>query len=143
MIGSLLLGAPPDRCLEFLPSLQPFPTKAAFHDWLSWLWRRRAPDPQLIEDPWRRLLPDDGPVVFTHGDIRPANVIVSATDPPQIVTIVDWEQAGWYPAYWEYCKARFTTRADSEWSSWINAFLEPHPAAFEAFDFYTFTLGAF
>jgi len=23
-----------------------------------------------------------------------------------VVAIIDWAQAGWYPDYWEYCKAR-------------------------------------
>jgi hypothetical protein len=24
-----------------------------------------------------------------------------------VAAIIDWAQAGWYPAYWEYCKARW------------------------------------
>ncbi|KAF2134432.1 phosphotransferase enzyme family protein [Dothidotthia symphoricarpi CBS 119687] len=143
VIGSLSQGAAPDRCLEFLPLLRPFSTRAVFHDWLSWLWRRHVPDPQSIEDPWRNLLPDDGPIVFTHGDLRPANIIVSATSPARVVAIVDWEQAGWYPDYWEYCKASFTAVYNGEWRAWIGSFVVPHEDALEAFDFYTNTLGIF
>jgi hypothetical protein len=129
--------------LEGLPSLKPFPSRVVFHDWLSWLWRRKVPDPQSIEDPWRDLLPDNGPIVLTHGDLRPANIIVTAASPARVVAIIDWEQAGWYPDYWEYCKAMFTTSYDGEWRGYIDQFLAPHAAPLEAFDFYTFTLGLF
>jgi Ser/Thr protein kinase RdoA (MazF antagonist) len=100
-----------------------------------------VPDPESIQDPWRDLLPDNGPTVFTHGDLRPANIIVTAANPVKIVAIVDWEQAGWYPDYWEQCKAKFTAGHDEDWYAWIDVFLEPHEAALDAFDFYTFTLG--
>ncbi|KAF1979164.1 phosphotransferase family protein [Bimuria novae-zelandiae CBS 107.79] len=108
VIGSICHGPAPDRCLERLPLLRSFLSRVEFHDWLSWLWRRHVPDPRSIEDPWRDLLPDNGSIVFTHGDLHPANIIVTATSPPKIAAILDWEQAGWYPDYWEECKARFT-----------------------------------
>jgi|TARA_R110002003_G_scaffold214_40_gene16330 hypothetical protein len=107
------------------------------------LWRRHVPDPGSIEDPWRDLLPDDGPILLTHGDLRPANIIVTAKGPVKVVAIVDWEQAGWYPDYWEYCKAMFTASYDGEWRGWVDRFLDPHVGPVEAFDFYTFTLGKF
>jgi len=49
---------------------------------------------------------DDTPVVFTHGDINPQNILISTGPNPQVVAVLDWSQAGWYPAYWEFCKAR-------------------------------------
>jgi aminoglycoside phosphotransferase (APT) family kinase protein len=70
------------------------------HDWLSWLWRCHVPDLESIEDPWRDLLPDEGYTVLTHGDLCPTNIIVTDTSPAMVVTIIDWEQAGWYPDYW-------------------------------------------
>ncbi|KAF1847163.1 phosphotransferase family protein [Cucurbitaria berberidis CBS 394.84] len=140
-IGSICHGSAPDRCLEGLPLLKPFPARVVFHDWLSWLWRRHVPDPQSLEDPWRDLLPDDGSIVLTHGDLRPANIIVTATSPAKVVAILDWEQAGWYPDYWEYCKAMFTASYNGEWRGWIDQFLDPHTAPLEAFNFYTRTLG--
>ncbi|KAJ5535535.1 hypothetical protein N7527_001789 [Penicillium freii] len=33
---------------------------------------------------------------------------------PEVKAIIDWGQAGWYPAYWEYCKAR-RVRVDPEY----------------------------
>ncbi|KAJ5353061.1 hypothetical protein N7452_002035 [Penicillium brevicompactum] len=33
---------------------------------------------------------------------------------PKVTAIIDWGQAGWCPAYWEYCKAR-RVRVDPEY----------------------------
>lgn len=49
---------------------------------------------------------DDTPVIFTHGNLHPQNMLISTGPNPQVVSILDWSQAGWYPAYWEFCKAR-------------------------------------
>ncbi|KAI0411644.1 kinase-like domain-containing protein [Xylaria grammica] len=46
-----------------------------------------------------------GPVVFTHNDLVACNILVKRNS-PNLAAIIDWGQAGWYPAYWEYCKAR-------------------------------------
>ncbi|KAJ5977579.1 hypothetical protein N7501_000921 [Penicillium viridicatum] len=45
------------------------------------------------------------PVVFTHDDLVPPNILLSPETNPVVASIIDWGQAGWYPAYWEYCKA--------------------------------------
>lgn len=56
----------------------------------------------------RDLLPAAPPaeVVFTHGDIRPANVIVDQNEDGSwnVVAIIDWESSGFYPGYWECVK---------------------------------------
>lgn len=82
-------------------------------------------DPSKIPDPWRHLLPDDSPVVFTHADLHPSNILVSTDDPCRVVSIVDWHQSGWYPAYWEFCKAILTAEECGEWETeYIPQFLE-------------------
>ncbi|KAK8147722.1 hypothetical protein G3M48_001145 [Beauveria asiatica] len=45
-------------------------------------------------------------IVFTHADLVAPNIILSTDTDPTVVAIIDWAQAGWYPDYWEYCKAR-------------------------------------
>ncbi|KAK6840103.1 hypothetical protein PG987_005969 [Apiospora arundinis] len=40
--------------------------------------------------------------VFTHGDLNPSNIFVRGDE---VVGIIDWETAGWYPDYWEYTSA--------------------------------------
>jgi hypothetical protein len=66
---------------------------------------------------YRAYLPDSNPIVFTHGDLHPLNIIVNIDnkDEPQVVSIVDWHQSGWLPAYWEYSKAAITNSYKSEW----------------------------
>lgn len=61
------------------------------------------------------------PIVFTHDDLVPSNIILSSGSNPR--AIIDWGQSGWYPAYWEYCKARrvkphpehFSDAVEEEW----------------------------
>ncbi|KAJ4497911.1 hypothetical protein C8R41DRAFT_713453, partial [Lentinula lateritia] len=36
----------------------------------------------------------------THNDLFPRNIMVD--DQLNIVAIVDWKSAGWFPVYWEY-----------------------------------------
>ncbi|KAM5360887.1 hypothetical protein ACJZ2D_013454 [Fusarium nematophilum] len=54
--------------------------------------------------------------VFTHGDIAPRNVMVDENG--QILALLDWENAGWYPDYWEYANIMrpFT---DHDWTDWM------------------------
>ncbi|CDR42134.1 RHTO0S06e10198g1_1 [Rhodotorula toruloides] len=43
------------------------------------------------------------PLVFIHGDIHAANILVSENEgKPEIVAIIDWECAGFYPEWVEY-----------------------------------------
>ncbi|KAK9854401.1 hypothetical protein MYU51_004419 [Penicillium brevicompactum] len=46
------------------------------------------------------------PVVFTHDDLVPPNIMLSSGPNPVVAAVIDFGQSGWYPAYWEYCKAR-------------------------------------
>lgn len=111
---------------------------------MSWLWRRHAPEPDQIDDPWRSLLSDESPIVLTHGDLHQSNIIVSSSSPTRVLAIIDWEQSGWYPDYWEYCKANYTVHEDDEWCSggWIDLILKPQTDAQEAFEFYQGAIGS-
>ncbi|KAF2785577.1 phosphotransferase enzyme family protein [Melanomma pulvis-pyrius CBS 109.77] len=142
-VGPFLGGRSNDRVLEFKPSNGPWPSVASFHNWLSWVWRRHAPEPEKIADPFRQLLKDDSGIVLTHGDLHQSNIIVSETSPVYVLAIVDWEQSGWYPDYWEHCKTTYTVAEWDDWFSggWIDLILPPNPTAQEAFDFYTKALG--
>ena len=46
-------------------------------------------------------------VCFTHADLVPPNILLTSGTNPRVAAIIDWGQSGWYPAYWEYCKARW------------------------------------
>ena len=72
--------------------------------------------------------------MFTHDDLVPPNIILSPGPNPKVVAILDWGQAGWYPAYWEYCKARrvrldpkyFNDATQEEWhTKYLPMILDP------------------
>ena len=55
-------------------------------------------------------------ICFTHGDLRPANIVVKADQQGNysIRSILDWERAGFYPDYWEAIKATNTMSPQDE-----------------------------
>ena len=134
IIGSINGGSPTDIVFECKPMVGSFPTVEAFNDWFAQLpqhWLRAA---QRYDDPYRESLPDAGAITLTHGDIHGSNIMVTATDPPRILGLLDWAHGGWYPDYWEYCKAAYVSHYSSEWRSrWISMFLEERLEAHEAF----------
>lgn len=62
-------------------------------------------------------LPYESPIVFTHGDLNFSNIMItrrSAKDGPHVLAIIDWEQSGWMPSFWEYSKTKFWMMLDGE-----------------------------
>lgn len=58
--------------------------------------------------------------VFTHGDIRPGNILVNKQS--QVVGLLDWENAGFYPDYWEYAMTmRPMPRRDHDWQAFMKS----------------------
>ncbi len=78
----------------------PFADEDAFNDRLLETTAPYVKRATLSE--FRSRLRGDHPIVFTHGDIAPRNIMV---DGDTVVALLDWEQAGWYPAHWEMVKA--------------------------------------
>jgi aminoglycoside phosphotransferase (APT) family kinase protein len=95
-----------------------------------------------IPDPYRSGMPDDAEVVFTHSDLHPSNIIVSKnTESPKILAIIDWRQSGWYPDYWEFCKAMYTAEVDGEWmNTYIPMFLK-EPSCLDTWEDYARAFG--
>ncbi|KAI4128013.1 MAG: hypothetical protein LQ347_004359 [Umbilicaria vellea] len=52
-------------------------------------------------------------ICFTHGDLNARNILI---DRGRLSGIVDWENAGWFPEYWEYTKIHYINR-------WTNRYL--------------------
>jgi len=72
------------------------------------------------------ILPDlmhrtDHKIVFTHADLNMRNILVKDG---RISGIVDWENAGWFPEYWEYTKCHFGVRLSTRWLEMIEAVFE-------------------
>ncbi|CEJ62042.1 Putative Phosphotransferase family protein [Penicillium brasilianum] len=55
-------------------------------------------------------------VVFTHGDLKPHNILVNRG---RITGFLDWQSAGWYPDYWDFTTALTFTREDFWWYSFV------------------------
>ncbi|KFZ00758.1 hypothetical protein V500_00949 [Pseudogymnoascus sp. VKM F-4518 (FW-2643)] len=62
--------------------------------------------------------------VFTHSDLSSLNILARGDE---VVGIIDWETAGWYPAYWEYTTASQVNLQNSFWKEEVDKFLEPMP----------------
>jgi aminoglycoside phosphotransferase (APT) family kinase protein len=65
------------------------------------------------------LLPRPDPraqAVFTHGDVSPLNIMVDkdpkAPDQYAVTGIIDWEEGGFYPAWFESSKTLYTFSED-------------------------------
>jgi hypothetical protein len=93
----------------------PFKSVKDFHDWIIKVGSPPTTDLLPQDHPYRNWLPDDQPIVFTHADLHRGNIIVPAYGPVHVLAIIDWAQSGWYPAHWEFCKARHTTLIGEEW----------------------------
>ncbi|OCK78719.1 phosphotransferase enzyme family protein [Lepidopterella palustris CBS 459.81] len=62
-------------------------------------------------------------IVFTHGDLRLANIIIRDG---RVAAIIDWEMAGWYPDYWEFVKAFFLEGFATDWATHLLDVLTPY-----------------
>uniref|UniRef100_A0A8H7NMD5 Aminoglycoside phosphotransferase domain-containing protein n=1 Tax=Bionectria ochroleuca TaxID=29856 RepID=A0A8H7NMD5_BIOOC len=51
-------------------------------------------------------------ITFTHGDLNMRNILVSNG---RLSGIVDWENSGWFPEYWDYTKAYYGTKIRRRW----------------------------
>jgi len=67
--------------------------------------------------------------VFTHGDVRPANIKVEQNEDGgwKVVGIIDWESSGFYPAYWESLKItnNLSTIEGSDWYMYLPKCVSP------------------
>ncbi|KAK4442289.1 kinase-like domain-containing protein [Podospora aff. communis PSN243] len=118
-----------DENLNACPPPSTFPNVAAFHEFFvttamesssTQHGNRVARSYHFQPNSFFR---DDTPVVFTHGNFHPKNILISTGPNPRVVAIMDWGQAGWYPAYWEFCKARQAAAQGRMASDWESTYL--------------------
>ena len=99
---------------------------------------------------YQRMLPDvlrNHASVFTHADLQRKNIIIEFSSSSEVslssngdsdhlqaadlcVTLVDWEKAGWYPSYWEYCAASWAFRFDDDWPEYLETVLDLWPTEY-------------
>jgi aminoglycoside phosphotransferase (APT) family kinase protein len=72
--------------------------------------------PEAIRQALSLHLRTDHRIVLTHGDLTPRNIIVQDC---KIAGLIDWEDAGWYPEYWEYVKF-FQRPSEGDWKQYAH-----------------------
>ncbi|GIK07224.1 hypothetical protein Aspvir_002881 [Aspergillus viridinutans] len=144
-VGNIARAPLYDRALDsdYIPTEGPFTTAREFHDWFTFLPRRPMPDPYSVPiEPYRYELPDDCAIKFTHSDLHRSNIIITSHRPYRTLAIVDWEQSGWFPAYWEARKAQYSVSTKEEWSArYLPMILDQYDATWGPWDYYTTSLG--
>ncbi|KAI5457659.1 kinase-like domain-containing protein [Mariannaea sp. PMI_226] len=143
-IASVNNGVVQDRFFILDYEEGPFLNIKPFNDWLFAAATRQRPGPDGIAgldlpEMYRDLIPDTGNVYFTHGDLTLGNIIISSDSSPKICGVIDWEQAGWYPEYWEYCKMMYGVELYHDWreEDWPDKITKPFEDAFFAFSEYS------
>lgn len=111
----------------------PFNNVKDFNDRLEFLITPWIPMPERDKEDvgryYRSFLPDDCQVQFCHADLNLSNVLVSGNAGDLKVSgVIDWEQAGWYPEFWEYCKMHLGMLWSHDWraSGWIERAARPY-----------------
>ncbi|KAK3699037.1 hypothetical protein LTR37_016641 [Vermiconidia calcicola] len=134
-IGSISHGRVQDLYFRGDPEASgPFQNVKEFNDHVQLLSVPESLRSDQIEDPYRHLLPDTGNICFTHADLHLDNIMVSSSHPRKITGILDWEQCGWYPEYWEYCKLHLNSPWSHEWrkEGFADSVTERHEAELDA-----------
>lgn len=101
-------------------STKPITTDEEFQDFILSGSSASVSFNRLISD----LVPESTvKIVFTHGDVRPANIMVQQDEGKswRVVSIVDWEMSGFYPDYWECIKAtnNLTPAESTDWYQFL------------------------
>ncbi|KAG9228321.1 hypothetical protein BJ875DRAFT_250215 [Amylocarpus encephaloides] len=82
------------------------------------------------------LPPSDKECVFTHGDLRPANIMVEqdSNGSYTVSGIIDWEMSGFYPEYMESMQVLhlFNRNVENDWYHYLPHCISParHPERF-------------
>lgn len=88
----------------------PFQNEDDFNDFLiSGVF---AATPSILVRKFRQRLRIDHRVVFTHADLAQHNIIIRDNN---VVALVDWQYAGWYPEYWDYVKFFSRPARNKDW----------------------------
>jgi aminoglycoside phosphotransferase (APT) family kinase protein len=71
--------------------------------------------PQPMRDALLKHQRTDHRIVLAHGDLHQDNILVKDG---KITGLIDWEQAGWYPEYWDYIKFCYISATHRDWKDY-------------------------
>lgn len=124
-----------------LPPLRYFPNVQGFYDHIIDSFTKQCREVGDDDGTWGKSIisqfPQNPAVHFTHGDINPSNIMVQGST---IIGLVDWGMAGWYPDYWEYCRARAWVKpgdAGEKWGQIVDRIFPHNQSNESAFNAYT------
>lgn len=98
----------------------PFESELQFNEFILGDLVRSAPG--LIRHYAKFALTDNHEIVFTYADFAPRNILVERG---RVTAILDWEDAGWYPEYWEYIKVLQQLKPMPDWPEYLSRILPP------------------
>lgn len=98
----------------------PFDSEQQFNEFILGDLVQSAPD--LLRHYAKHALSSNHEIVFTHSDISPRNILV---EDGRVTAILDWEDAGWYPEYWEYTQALRQLKPVPDWPEYLSRILPP------------------
>lgn len=104
----------------------PFTSERDFNTALIDAYQKHAPK-RYIRSFLDGMLSQSHKILFTHGDLRPQNIMVKNGN---VVAIIDWELSGWYPEYWEFAKAFLIWGWQNDWTDSLMQILQPYHAEF-------------
>ncbi|PLB48316.1 hypothetical protein P170DRAFT_437984 [Aspergillus steynii IBT 23096] len=98
----------------------PFDSEQQFNEFILGDVVPSAPD--LLRHYAKFALENNHHIVFAHADFAPRNVLV---DGGRVTAILDWEDSGWYPEYWEHIKALAQLKPMPDWPEYLARILPP------------------
>lgn len=98
----------------------PFDSEQQFNEFILGDVVPSAPD--LLRHYAKFALEDNHEIVFTHADFAPRNILV---DGGRVTAILDWEDSGWYPEYWEHIRAFAHLKPMPDWPDYLMTHILP------------------
>lgn len=123
-IGSCSGGPAYDYRLSDTTTCGPFTAVGEFYDFLVHPVKD-GPRPELAAE-YRRQLPDDSAIVFAHADVSWENILVDSAS-GRVTGILGWENAGFWPEWWEYRKAVYGARSKPWWMEIVKNIMQEYP----------------
>ena len=107
-IGSVFRKAFFDFGISGARTYGPFRDECEYNDWRISTFSECGVKHPITAKRLKELraeMPDDHRITFTHGDITRYNLLVRVDGPGKddivVTALLDWEQAGWRPEFWE------------------------------------------
>lgn len=106
-------------------------------EWVATLWARCFEWNPWIHRAFRKMTEvtfRDHTAQFCHGDLQLKNMLlerIPAEDRKDEfasqfrVTLIDWEAAGWYPEFWDFCISVFCC-FQSDWIDYVDRAMKPY-----------------